>query len=448
MLAIVVSEADDASVHVGEQLRAVADWETHVDDSRPESDGGGTVYRTDGAELRTFEKSHLDVVDAADAFADPALLVFASKHAGETGRLLTAHHTGNFGPAEYGGADGEFARACPAAHDRVLSALDAHAPDDYEVGMECTHHGPTEVGVPSMFVEVGSDRPQWDDPDAARAVAEAILDLRGFGPDAAGDDGTNRHVVGFGGGHYAPRFERIVRETDWAVGHLGADWCLDAMGDPAENRDVLRRAFEASAATRAVVAGENPEVRETVASMGYRVVGEDWLRATTGVPLSVVEAVEDRLGPVADGVALGDRAAALDTAEFDVVDLPAELADAAQGVDTDAARAAVTDVAVAVETSEGGTRLGARAAVANPGDRRQIVESLADVLAEYRQAVAVEDDAVVVTEWTFDPEKAQTLGISEGPAFGRLSAGQSVEVNGRAIDPEVVHTERVHRYPY
>src|SRR6056297_1909180 len=189
MLAIVVSRADEASVNIGEQLLDIADWTETVDDGRSDADGGGTVYRTDGAELREFEGRHLELDRPADAFDDPDLLLFASKHAGETGELLTAHHTGSFGEAEYGGESGRFARAAPNAHRAVVESLAAHAPENYDVGMECTHHGPTDVGVPSMFVEVGSAEPQWRDPAAARAVARAILDLRGVPADTPVENG-------------------------------------------------------------------------------------------------------------------------------------------------------------------------------------------------------------------------------------------------------------------
>lgn len=227
MLGIVVSRADSASTHIGEHLLELDDWEHHEDDSRPDAAGGGTVYRTEGACLREFEGLHLNLERPAAAFADPTLVVFASRHSGETGQLLTAHHTGNAGPAEFGGSANEFARACPSAHARVIDVLETHAPEGYSVGMECTHHGPSEVGAPSMFVEVGSAEPQWEDPAAARAVAQAILDLCGVAPDRPVEDAgtgsdseehTRRQFVGLGGGHYAPRFERVVRETDWAAG--------------------------------------------------------------------------------------------------------------------------------------------------------------------------------------------------------------------------------------
>jgi len=481
MLAIVVSRADAASEHVGEHLLDLADWTEHTDATRSDAAGGGTVYRLGGSdgtwestapvELREFDALHLETEGIAGSFGtveggpvlDPTLLVFASRHAGETDALLTAHHTGNFGTAEFGGDDCAVARACPGAHRRVLGALAEHAPSEYEVGMECTHHGPTDVGVPSMFVELGSGPDQWDDPGGARAVARAILDLRGVDADlpvdgtrVGGDetDADRRHLVGIGGGHYAPRFERVARETDWAVGHVAADWCLDDLGDPESEaaRSVLNATFEASAATRALVEGDHPAVERAVEDLGYRVVRETWVRETTGVPLALVATLEDALGPVGDGIRFGDPARGADApvelgvADLVVAPLPTELLTEAQGIDAAAARGAVEDTALAFDTTDNGARAAGEAAFAAPEDRERLVDALADVLArEYE--VERTDDVVVVREEAFDPERARTLGIPEGPAFGKLSAGQSVEVDGETIDPETVHVERERRLP-
>ena len=505
MLAVVVSRADSASLHIGERLREVADWTEHDDPTRPDADGGGTVYRSgrwaaDAAEddrgapieLREFDALHLETEGVADAFGrvaegperSPDLLVFASRHAGETGPLLTAHHTGNVGPAEFGGADGAFARACPNAHRRVLDALAEHAPPDYEVGMECTHHGPTDVGAPSMFVELGSGEEQWDDPAGARAVARAIRDLRGVDPDlpaeSADDSGSGtgerRHLVGVGGGHYAPRFERVARETDWAVGHVAADWALDELDDPESEagRAVLRAAFEESAATRSLVDGEAPAVERAVADLGYRVVSETWVRETTGVPLPAVATLESVLGPVETGVRFGDRARVdgggdpdstgggagaadgsgesvpdpLELSAEDVVvaSLPSALLAETQGIDAEATRAAVEAATLAFETTENGARAGGRAAFVTPADRESLVTGLAAVLEREYEVERVEG-ALVAHERAFDPERARTLGVPEGPKFGRLADGQSVEVDGEEIPPETVHIEREHRFP-
>lgn len=440
MIAIVVSRADSASQHVGDHLLDLADWEVREDDSRPDADGGGRYYRREGFELREFDDLHLEIEDAATAFSDPDLLVFASRHSGDTGPLLTTHFTGNFGPAKYGGDDGALAEACPNAHARLLEAFDEHAPDGYDVGMECTHHGPSSVGVPSLFAELGSDESQWEDPEGARAVARAILDLEGVEPH------RDRQLVGFGGGHYVPRFERIERETDWAVGHVAADWGLEAMGAPGESRDVLRQAFEASHAERAVVDGEYPELESTVEELGYAIVGETWVRETTGVPLDLVECLESDLSSVAEGLRFGELAEGYE-GDYEVVSFPSDLLAEAQGIDDEATREAVETNVLGFETEQSGTLARGRAAVRDSSESEALVDALADVLGEKYDSVSREADAVVARVTAFDPEKARELGVREGPAFGKLSAGGSVTVDGEKVDPEAVRTERTHRFP-
>jgi D-aminoacyl-tRNA deacylase len=473
VIALVVSRADRASENIGEQLLDCGAWETAVDDTRPDGAGGGTYYTRPGFELRSFDDLHLHLDDAAAAFDAPSLLFFLSRHSGETGPLLSAHFTGNFGAAEYGGSAGELARACPNAQKAVVDALADHAPAAYDVAVECTHHGPTAVGVPSMFVELGSSDEQWDDPAGARAVARAVLDVAGVSADR--DDGNGdatRHVVGFGGGHYAPRFERIVRETDWAVGHVGADWQLSAMGPVDDNRHVVRSAFAESAATLAVVDGNRPTLVDAVADAGFRVVSETFLQATTGVPRALVDRVETALSPVDDGLRFGDHARLLDgdnsddgtdvvdaatRLPFTVVSLPDDLLAEALGADAETAQAAVVANVVGYETEENGRRPTGRAALPVSTDDTdadadhtaaydRLVTDLCDALrARYRE-VARDGDAVVARERAFDPEAAATLGVTEGPAFGRLASGEAVEVDGREIPPEAVHTERTIRF--
>ena len=528
MIAIVVSRADSASEHIGERLLEAGEWTRHEDGDRPDGEGGGTYYRTDGFELRTFDELHVDMVDPAAAFGGagdagqavdageagnageagdageaaaetddatvatggegdgnaagpPDLVVFVSRHSGDTGPLLTAHVTGNFGPAEYGGDPRTLALAAPGTEKRVVDALATHAPEEYDVGIECTHHGPTGVSVPSLFVELGSDEPQWSDPAGARAVARAVLDLHGTGPDHRADDGRPRHLVGFGGGHYAPRFTRIVRGTDWAVGHIGADWALGEMGVPDANREVVAAAFERSRAAHAVIEGDRPELAETVADLGYRVVSETWVRAVDDRPLALVEHLESAMAPVSEGLRFGsvlpgglgdddaggddagdDDAGGTDVGDDDAGDddagndavtirqSPAALLARAQGIDGDAARAAVKANAVAFETEQSGTRAAGAVAFAaddaSPG-YADLVADLAAALEAGYDEVVVTDDAVIARETAFDPELAAERGVPEGPAFGRLAAGEAVDVGGETVRPDAVTRSREDRFP-
>ena len=449
-IAIVVSRDDRASVHIGEQLLAQADWEEHADDRRPDAEGGGAYYRSGPYELREFDALHIDIDDPAPAFSeDPDLVVFVSRHSGETGALLTGHFTGNFGEAEYGGEGRELTEAAPSALSAYLSALSAHAPDGYDVAIEGTHHGPTGLDTPSLFAELGSGDEQWDDPAGARAVAQAVLSLRGVSPH------RDRQLVGIGGGHYAPRFGRVVEETPWAVGHIASDWQLAELGHPRteEARAVLDEAFERSSAEYALLDGDHPEVAEVVEALGYRVVSETWVRTVGDRSLELVEALEADLSTVDGGLRFGGRTTGAE--EWTRVSLPDGLLKEAQNIDPDTTREAVAAGTVAFETVENGTRARGDAAFVDgdDGDKSasedydELVDSLAAVLRESYDEVAIEDDAVVAREVAFDPEKAQKLGIPEGPKMGMLAGGDTVEVNGEQVPPSAVRSEREAEFP-
>lgn len=440
MLAVVVSRADEASEHIGEQLLEIAEWEELRDDSRPEGDGGGRYYRTEGIELRTFEALHLHLDGVAAAFDTPEMVVFASRHAGDTGPLLTAHATGNFGPAEYGGEAGSLARAAPNALSTVRAGLETHAPDSYDVGIECTHHGPTNVGCPSLFVEVGSAEPQWRDPDAARAAARAILGLGGV---PAGDE---RAVVGFGCGHYAPRFDRILTETDWDVGHIAADWAIEAMGDPEGKREVIAEAFRSSGAEIAVVEGTFPGLESVIESLGFELRSETFLRETTGVPLDLVRRLEDALTTVGEGLRFGAEAGAADDG-FHVAELPPALLDEANGIDRGAVLDTLDRAALAYETTEGASLAAGGVALPDEASYSAVVEGLIELLGDKYDTVEVRGAEIVASREAFDPERAESLGVEPGPAFGRLSAGEAVDVDGQRIEPSDVRSARERRFP-
>ena len=448
MIGVVVSRADEASVAIGERLREIGEWEAATDDDRPDADGGGTYYRTATArplELRTFESIHLSLEHPERAFStEPDAIVFASRHSGDTGALLTCHPTGNFGPAEFGGDDRAFAPAAPGLQRELLAGFDEYAPDEYGVGVECTHHGPTATDVPAIFAEVGSSAEQWTDPGGVGAVARAIHRLgTGDATPRVGPTDEPRHVLGVGGGHYAPRFERVARETPWGVGHVASDWQLDELGDPAEEIDTLVRAADASDANLAVIAGEYPEVRAALEATDVRPVGERFVRAVGDRSLALVSELETRLSPVAEGLRFGERR----TDAYDVRSLPAELTETAFGIDDGATARAVTANTVAYETTDGATQPAGRVAVPDDAAYDELVTALAGVLDERYDNVEREPTVVRATRQVFDPAAAQEAGVPEGPQFGRLADGESVEIDGRRIEPSEVHRTQTDEFP-
>jgi D-aminoacyl-tRNA deacylase len=79
--------------------------------------------------------------------------------------------------------------------------------------LEATHHGPTELGIPTLFVELGSTEREFGDRTAGAAAAEAIWA-------AAITCATSKTAVGFGGGHYCSKQSKALREDGFAFSHI------------------------------------------------------------------------------------------------------------------------------------------------------------------------------------------------------------------------------------
>ncbi|MFW6437269.1 MAG: D-aminoacyl-tRNA deacylase [Halococcoides sp.] len=415
MIGILASEADPASIAIRDALDSLLAWR-QADGYRRSAD--------DQFAMRTVEELHLYLERPDEPFPPLDRLLVVSKHAGETGRLLTAHPPGNVASAAHGGDPATLPPADPRGLDAIQTTLREHAPATYDVGMECTHHGPTAVAVPITFVEIGSDEAAWADDDAARAVARSIAAL----PEALDEIAEDRAIAGFGGGHYVPRFERIARETEWSVGHVAADWALD---DGRVTPAVIERVVTASNARCAVIDGDRPAVRDTLARTDTRVVSETWLRAADGVALDRIDALEDALGSIDAGLLVGDRAAT--APDWSIDRAPDALLDIARSIDRETTDRVLAEHCVAVER-EDDTPTG-RVAVGPAG---LPIDSLVAIV-ERDATVRREDAAIEIEQRVFDPGKAHAMGVPEGPAFGRLADGQSVTVDDERIDPDAVH---------
>ncbi len=197
MKLIVVAKSNIASANIGKVL-----LEKYQDINIFEI--GGNVLDLDKHE-KEFQK------------IKPELIIVASSHKSEAGvPLLTCHTTGNWASADLGGKPKTLSIA-PALCIRqgILEFQNLKAERKvlakYEVGMEVTHHSPT-IDFPVMFVEVGSTEKEWNDKNACEAAADVIYKLVTEEPEKVDV------AIGFGGGHYCPRFNKKLAEI--ALGHI------------------------------------------------------------------------------------------------------------------------------------------------------------------------------------------------------------------------------------
>ncbi|MGH9998865.1 MAG: D-aminoacyl-tRNA deacylase, partial [Nitrosopumilaceae archaeon] len=106
--------------------------------------------------------------------------VFLSKHAAETGTLaLTCHSTGNFSEARFGGFERQVAIPHPHLQKSYLQSLWKKRKDftKFEITLESTHHGPTALTKPVLFIEVGTTEKEWNDKELCKNVANIVVDV-------------------------------------------------------------------------------------------------------------------------------------------------------------------------------------------------------------------------------------------------------------------------------
>jgi len=155
-------------------------------------------------------------------------IAVASRHWAQSGKpSLTAHPTGNFGKAMYGGRHRELQYTLPNPMRNIYLQLLNSPPEEYQVSLEATHHSPTEFEVPMFFVEIGSREDRWRDIEMCNYLVDSIL--KGMN-----EEDTKPVAIGFGGGHYCPMFSEKIHE--YAMGHMAAKYAIDLLTDDLVNQ--------------------------------------------------------------------------------------------------------------------------------------------------------------------------------------------------------------------
>lgn len=204
--------------------------------------------RLEGVSLRGFPESVLEF-EFLDERVPGEQYIVLSKHRSSSGRpSLTVHHTGN--PTRRAEAGGEpltlsIAHARLAGHILRLTKREVEENGglgDIDVTYEATHHGPTRVARPLVFVEIGSTPRQWEDPVLhrlmARVIHEAVEDL------ISGRLPPCTTAAGFGGSHYPERFTRMALEAKACFGHIIPKYAIREGIDESVVRQAILRNSE------------------------------------------------------------------------------------------------------------------------------------------------------------------------------------------------------------
>jgi len=154
--------------------------------------------------------------------------VFLSKHASESGTLaLTCHSTGNFSEAQFGGLPRQIAIPHPHLQKSYMKHLweKRNNFSKFEITIEATHHGPTALNKPALFIEIGTTQKEWNDKNLCENVAKIIVE------EVCKEPEKHKVAICFGGTHYPQKFNKELIEGEFALGTIVPKHALDNLDD-------------------------------------------------------------------------------------------------------------------------------------------------------------------------------------------------------------------------
>ena len=188
---------------------------------------------------RILWEDHLDRRWNSATGETVAEVIFPSRHAAASGKpCLTLHPIGV--PHHPLGEEPPFggrAGFAPPPNTRLApwwrllhQKWENYAIPEFSLSLEVTHHGPI-LDVPALFIEVGSTEPYWPNEEAARLLADIMIEGLGINGTIQSESWseTNKDepvLVTLGGGHYAPKANKLALHPHVWLGHMLANHSL------------------------------------------------------------------------------------------------------------------------------------------------------------------------------------------------------------------------------
>lgn len=189
----------------------------------------GRSPQHEGVLLHVADGSLLTLESLDDLYPNAGSFIFLSKHRSDSQiPTLTCHCTGNFADNPYGGNPREMAIAYPSlqkAYLKAITAAKSRVPA-YDIVIEATHHGPTSLKKPVLFVELGSSEKQWADSNAAGVMCDTLLGLLDSNIERCEKVG-----VALGGTHYPTKFNKLLLESVFGLAAVASKHNLEAIDE-------------------------------------------------------------------------------------------------------------------------------------------------------------------------------------------------------------------------
>jgi D-aminoacyl-tRNA deacylase len=229
---LVASKQDAASMTMANYLRYDKDFSLYNRNTNNSETHTSKVYKK--IKLHIYNESLLHIEDLDTKYPHSKAFIFLSKHRSGSGiPTLTCHCTGNYADNPYGGNPRELALSYPYLQKRYLQEINNSKSSlrHYEIVIEASHHGPTSLKKPVLFIEIGSSEMQWIDRNAASIVCNCLLRVleNGLGQ-------CKKVGICLGGTHYPSKFNKLLLESEFGLAAVAPKHNLESV-----DRDMLNQ---------------------------------------------------------------------------------------------------------------------------------------------------------------------------------------------------------------
>lgn len=156
---------------------------------------------------------------------NPDAVIFASRHTSKTARpAILIHTTGNWtNEIKFGAGPSQLSKTSAllqkAGFYCLKNGLKMKNLSKFRLDIEVTHHGPTKLEIPLVYMELGSSKHEWSIKEAGEMVGNAIINTI-FTYISYEKREDIKIALGFGGTHYAPNFNKVMIHPEIALSFI------------------------------------------------------------------------------------------------------------------------------------------------------------------------------------------------------------------------------------
>jgi D-aminoacyl-tRNA deacylase len=232
---LVASKQDSASMTMANYLIYDKNFSVHDKNNNSES-YTSEVHKK--IKLHISNENLLYIEDLDIKYPHSKAFIFLSKHRSGSGiPTLTCHCTGNYADNPYGGNPRELAISYPYLQKRYLQEINDAKPSlpHYEIIIEASHHGPTSLKKPVLFIEIGSAERQWIDRNVASIVCNCLLRV------LENELGQCKKVgICLGGTHYPLKFNKLLLESEFGIAAVAPKHNLESIDKDMLNQMIAK----------------------------------------------------------------------------------------------------------------------------------------------------------------------------------------------------------------